>query len=149
MKALQIADAEVMRIALQQEISRSDESRYDHRLHGVLLVGQGHSCYEVGGWFGEHPTTIERWVHRFEHRGFAGLREGERKAALGGWTTKLGGRSNMTCAGIRATWVTDRTFGMANCWPIICGNGMRRSWGSANASGCFGAWAFGGESPVR
>jgi len=79
MKALQIADAEVMRIALQQEISRSDESRYDHRLHGVLLVGQGHSCYEVGGWFGEHPTTIERWVHRFEHRGFAGLREGERE----------------------------------------------------------------------
>jgi transposase len=79
MKALQIADAETMRIALQQEISRSDESRYDHRLHGVLLVGQGHSCYEVADWFGEHPTTIERWVHRFEERGFAGLREGERE----------------------------------------------------------------------
>ena len=76
MKALQIADAETMRIALQQEISRSDESRYDHRLHGVLLVGQGHSCYAVADWFGEHPTTIERWVHRFEERGFAGLREG-------------------------------------------------------------------------
>ena len=68
-----------MRIALQQEISRSDESRYDHRLHGVLLVGQGRSCYDVADWFGEHPTTIERWVHRFEQRGFAGLREGERE----------------------------------------------------------------------
>lgn len=78
MKALQVADAETMRIALQQEISRSDESRYDHRLHGVLLVGQGHSCYDVADWFGEHPTTIERWVHRFEERGFTGLREGER-----------------------------------------------------------------------
>ena len=78
MKALQIAGAKTMRIALQQEISRSDESRYDHRLHGVLLVGQGRSCYDVADWFGEHPTTVERWVHRFEARGFAGLREGER-----------------------------------------------------------------------
>lgn len=83
MKALQIADAETMRIALQQEIGRSDESRYDHRLHGVLLVGYGHSCYDVADWFGEHPTTIERWVHRFEQRGFAGLREGEREGRPG------------------------------------------------------------------
>ena len=79
MRALQISAAETMRIALQQEISRSDESRYDHRLHGVLLVGQGHSCYDVADWFGEHPTTVERWGHRFEERGFSGLREGERE----------------------------------------------------------------------
>jgi len=79
MKALQIANAQTMRIALQQEISRSDESRYDHRLHGVLLVCQGHSCYEVGEWLGEHPTTLERWVHRFERAGFQGLHEGQRE----------------------------------------------------------------------
>ncbi|MDA8362070.1 MAG: hypothetical protein M0Z44_08820, partial [Gammaproteobacteria bacterium] len=34
MRKLQIEDAEVMRIAIQQEIGRSEESRYDHRLHG-------------------------------------------------------------------------------------------------------------------
>jgi transposase len=79
MKALQIAHPETMGIALHQEISRSDESRYDHRLHGVLLVCRGHSCYDVGDWLGEHPTTIERWVHRFETRGFGGLREGQRE----------------------------------------------------------------------
>ena len=78
MKALQIENAHTMKIALQQEIVRSDESRYDHRLHGVLLVCQGHSCYTVGEWLGEHPTTIERWVHRFEQVGLNGLREGER-----------------------------------------------------------------------
>ena len=38
MKALRIANAEAARISLQQEIGRSVESRYDHRLHGVLLV---------------------------------------------------------------------------------------------------------------
>jgi transposase len=85
MKALQIANAQTMKIALQQEISRSDESRYDHRLHGVLLVCQGHSCFEVGQWLGEHPTTIERWVHRFEDGGFNALREGQREGRPRRW----------------------------------------------------------------
>jgi transposase len=40
MKPLKISDAETMILALQDEIRRSDESRYDHRLHGVLLVAQ-------------------------------------------------------------------------------------------------------------
>lgn len=78
MKPLTIRDAETVVLGLQDEIRRSEESRYDHRLHGVLLVDQGHSCYDVAEWFGEHPTTVERWIHRFEERGFAGLREGER-----------------------------------------------------------------------
>lgn len=78
MRRLEISDVEIMRLALQQEIARSDESRYDHRLHGVLLVSQGLSCYQVAEWLGENARTIQRWVHRFESRGFAGLQEGER-----------------------------------------------------------------------
>ena len=41
MRKLEIADAEAMRIAIQQEIARCDESRYDHRLHGLLLLSSG------------------------------------------------------------------------------------------------------------
>ena len=41
MRKLEIEDAEIMRVAIQLEIRRSGDSRYDHRLHGVLLVGQG------------------------------------------------------------------------------------------------------------
>ena len=41
MRKLEISNPEVMRIAIQQEIARSDESRYDHRLHGLLLVANG------------------------------------------------------------------------------------------------------------
>ncbi len=78
MRRLSISDVEIMRLALQQEITRSEESRYDHRLHGVLLVSQGISCYQVAEWLGQDPRTIQRWVNRFEHRGFAGLQEGER-----------------------------------------------------------------------
>lgn len=78
MRKLQIEDAEVMRIAIQQEIERSEESRYDHRLHGVLLVASGQSCTSVGELFAEDSRTIQRWVHRFERGGFDALREGER-----------------------------------------------------------------------
>ena len=34
-------------LSLQQEIQRSVESRYDHRLLAVLLVAQGMTCPEV------------------------------------------------------------------------------------------------------
>ena len=70
MRKLQIRDAEVMKIAIQQEIGRSEESRYDHRLHGVLLVANGQSCHGVAELFGEDATTVQRWVRRFEQRGF-------------------------------------------------------------------------------
>lgn len=60
MQRLQIADAKMMEIALKNEILRSEEARYDHRLHGILLVSQGFSCYDVGEMFGHHPTTIQR-----------------------------------------------------------------------------------------
>jgi transposase len=78
MRKLQISDQEVMTIAVQQEILRSEESRYDHRLHGILLIAHGLSCYDVADVLGQDPRTIERWVQRFEQRGFAGLHEGDR-----------------------------------------------------------------------
>jgi transposase len=78
MRKLQIQDREIMRIALQQEIRRSEESRYDHRLHGVLLVSHGLSCGHVAEYLGEDPVTIQRWVHRFNERGFGALSDEER-----------------------------------------------------------------------
>lgn len=78
MKPLKIADAASMVLGLQDEIRRSEESRYDHRLHGVLLVAQGMTCPEVGRVLGDAPRSVEYWVRRFEARGLAGLVEGER-----------------------------------------------------------------------
>ena len=37
MRKVQIQDADIMRLAIQDEILKSEESRYDHRLHGILL----------------------------------------------------------------------------------------------------------------
>jgi transposase len=78
MKPLTITDASTIILGLQDEIRRSEESRYDHRLHGVLLVAQGMSCLEVSRLLGDAPRTVEYWVHRFEDKGLAGLVEGER-----------------------------------------------------------------------
>ena len=78
MKALTIADAEMMVLGLQDEIRRSADARYDHRLHAVLLVAQGMSCREVARMLGDAPRTVENWVHRFEASGLAGLLDGER-----------------------------------------------------------------------
>ena len=78
MRKLEIKEADLMPIALQDEIKRSEESRYDHRLHGVLLVCSGLSCYHVADLLGQSPRTVQYWVQHFEKSGFAGLQEGER-----------------------------------------------------------------------
>ena len=78
MHRLEIANADIIRIAIQNEIQRSEESRYDHRLHGVLLSCSGMSAYDIAAILGQSPRTVQYWIHRFQDRGFAGIQEGER-----------------------------------------------------------------------
>jgi len=75
MKPLTIANAAVMTLALQDEIRRSEDARYDHRLHAVLLVAEGLSCREAARLLGDAPRSVQGWVHRFEERGLAALQE--------------------------------------------------------------------------
>jgi transposase len=78
MKALSISDQGTMIFALQDEIRRNDAARYDHRLHGVLLVAQGLTCPQAAALLGDSARTVVNWVQRFEADGLAGLSEGER-----------------------------------------------------------------------
>ena len=88
MKPLSIADADTMVLGLQDEIRRSEESRYDHRLHGVLLVAQGMTCPEVGRLLGDAPRSVEYWVRHFEERW--SFRVGGRGASRAAQTTERG-----------------------------------------------------------
>lgn len=88
MKQLLIKDHKNMHIAIQQEIHRSEDSKYDHRLHGLLLVLKGYDCYTVGELFGQNPTTIQRWVKNFNRQGFSGLAEVERPGRPGSLSEK-------------------------------------------------------------
>lgn len=78
MQKLEIKNADIMKVSIQQEIARSEDSRYDHRLHSVLLVCQGLSCPEVSKILGDSPRIIEYWVKDFNEKGFEGLREEKR-----------------------------------------------------------------------
>ena len=71
MEKLKISDAESVIFALQDEIRRSEDSRYDHRLHAILLVAQGMSGRDVARVLGDSPRTVAYWVRRFEEKVFA------------------------------------------------------------------------------
>ena len=77
MKKLEIPDADNKRVAVQQEILRSEEARYDNKLHGILLACSGMTCEEVADVLGRSIRTIHSWIRRFNTNGFAGLREEE------------------------------------------------------------------------
>jgi transposase len=74
MRPLRVADSATIVLGLQDEMRRSEESRYDHRLHGVLLVAQGMTCPEVAKLLGDARRSVEYWVRGFEEEGWAGLR---------------------------------------------------------------------------
>lgn len=75
MKKLQIPNASTQSYIIQAELQKSDDSRYYHRLHGVLLVAKGFSCSVVACTFGHTVKTIENWVNRFNLGSYDALRD--------------------------------------------------------------------------
>ncbi len=85
MRRLQPSGASALRAALAAALRLSEHSRYLLRLHAVLLVSVGRSCYEVAAWLGTDPRSVERWVHAFQTSDIAGLHDhhhGGRKSRL-------------------------------------------------------------------
>ncbi len=78
MKRLEIADASQIILALHDEIRRSKDARYDHRLHAVLLVAQGMACSQVSQLLGDSIRSVQNWVNQFERSGFAGIADAPR-----------------------------------------------------------------------
>ena len=77
MRPLSLSDPTII-LSLQDELRRSPEARYDHRLHGLLLIAHGLSCPTVAMVLGDAPRTVQYWVHRFETHGLQGLAEHDR-----------------------------------------------------------------------
>jgi transposase len=78
MKKSKISDAKTVILILQDEIRRSYEARYDHRLHAILMVAQGMSCRKVAQLLGDSARTVAYWVQRFEAEGLSGLADADR-----------------------------------------------------------------------
>ena len=77
MKRLEIPDAPLIIMALQDEIRRNRDARYDHRLHAVLLVAKGNTCQEVSDLLGDPVRTVQSWVKAFLDDGLRGLMDDE------------------------------------------------------------------------
>lgn len=63
---------------IRDEFHRSEEARYIHRLHGVLLVLLGLNTVKAGKLLGDPQRTVAHWVIQFKARGLAGLKEAEK-----------------------------------------------------------------------
>ena len=143
MRALSISDSATIILGLQDEIRRSEESRYDHRLHGVLLVAQGMTCPEVAKLLGDAPRSVEYWVRGFEESGLARLREGERSgrpsrlnekqlqginAALRQMPRDVGLGGNLWDGKTLAAWIAERygiDLGVRQCQRLFRQLGFR------------------------
>jgi transposase len=82
MRAHDISKPEII-LGLHDEIRRTEEARYDHRLHALLLIAQGERCSEVARIFGDSVRVVQYWVQRFQKDGFAGLYDAEKNGRSG------------------------------------------------------------------
>ncbi len=78
MRKLEVPNTLVLQSAIRQEVAQNHQHRFLHRIHCMLLLAQGFSCYQVAEWFDEHPRTVERWAHYYKQYGIDGLRDDQK-----------------------------------------------------------------------
>ena len=85
MRKLHPTSDQALRDAMADAMHASADMRFLHRIHAVLLVATGQSCYRVAHSFDDDPRSVERWVNGFNSLGIDGLRDhhhGGRPATL-------------------------------------------------------------------
>ena len=143
MKPLTISDAPTVILGLQDEIRRNPESRYNHRLHGLLLIAQGRSGLQVAQLLGDAPRTVQYWVRRFEQKRLARLLEADPSgrprrlsaphrqavaAALRPPPAALGLSSNLWDGNTLSAWIEQRFgvhWGVRQCQCLFRQAGFR------------------------
>jgi transposase len=85
MRRIIIHDAEATKELVKAEIHRTDETRFQHRLHCIILMCNGKTCAEVAALFGDSLRAVQYWAKSFNAQGLSGLRDAAkpgRKARL-------------------------------------------------------------------
>ena len=104
---------------------RSEESRYDHRLHGVLLVSCGYFCTEVGQLLGQAATTVQRCGGRFERGSLDGLRECDRLGRPRALDVAMASRGGRLAQDITRILIRGRLVG----WIAAVSEHLRKNYG--------------------
>jgi transposase len=71
MKRLVVKDKASIKEKIQRYFSGNEESKFIHRLHGVLLFveKEDESCDSIGALFGNSPRTVSNWLKRINETG--------------------------------------------------------------------------------
>ena len=71
MKRLVVKDKASIKEKIQRYFSVNEESKFIHRLHGVLLFveKEDESCDSIGALFGNSPRTVSNWLNRINETG--------------------------------------------------------------------------------
>ena len=70
---LKVESPETATMIIQDEIRRNADSRYEHRLHAVLMVAQNISCAKVARIFGDSERIVQKWVKDYNQNGLSAL----------------------------------------------------------------------------
>ena len=59
-----------------QTLYRTEKNaKLAQRIHGIYLANKGLTCPEIMDITGAARRTVQQWVHRYNKRGIAGLRD--------------------------------------------------------------------------
>lgn len=83
MKQAIVQERETFITAIKDELYKTPEGRYFHRIHVVLQYIQGLSSSEIARFYDHSPRTIQYWVRRFLSPGLTSLWDGERTGRPG------------------------------------------------------------------
>ena len=71
MKRLEVHDKEGITSDIQRYFEQNEESKFIHRLHGVLLFvnKEDESCDSIGVLFGNSPRSVSNWIKKLNKTG--------------------------------------------------------------------------------
>lgn len=71
MQKLEIQNPEIIKETIYRYFNKSEESRFIHRLHGILLLldSPENTCQTVGKLLGKCHTTLANWTNKLNKNG--------------------------------------------------------------------------------
>lgn len=71
MQKLKIQNSESVEAQIHQYLRNSDEAKFIHRLHGILLLlnNDENNCANIASLFKNSPRSLSNWVHSVNNSG--------------------------------------------------------------------------------
>ena len=78
MKKLILRDADKLKIAIKEKITKLENGHYIHRLDALLLIAHGRDAYEVAEMYGHSPRSVHDWINGVNKHGLQYLMDDQK-----------------------------------------------------------------------